>query len=214
MTILGIIAATMITTLKPSQYKQQGFDTQKRKMYSEIDNILLTIIEECSADTSLRTLYENCNRTTTPFAVEVNTRTKFSQLFNTYVKGTYYPKDQERDICTQNTTYVPTIKLKNGTCLYFSINAIKVDVNGDEGPNELGVDQYYHVYNRKSGDSSLEDMETAISYAQGQTCSGTPTCTCNVNGAIQNVTPSKKNITKCATTCSDAGGYLENYSCS
>ena len=96
--------------------------------------------------------------------------------------------------------------------MYYSIDVILVDVNGDEGPNEAGVDKYAHFYNRAPGDPSLEDMETAITYAQG-TCSGTVTCTCNVNGVSQNVTPSKKNIKGCADACVDAGGYLENYTC-
>ena len=56
-------------------------------------------------------------------------------------------------------------------------------------------------------------METAISYAAGATCSGTVTCKCVVNGATQNVTPSKKNINGCANACVDASGYMENYTC-
>ena len=32
MTILGIIAATMVTTLRPAQYKQQGLDVLKKKI--------------------------------------------------------------------------------------------------------------------------------------------------------------------------------------
>ena len=109
MMILGILAATMVTTLKPSQYKQQAFDTQKRKMYSEIDGILTTILTDCTADTSLKTIYENCDRTTTPFVVlSAATRNKFAQLFNNYVRGTYYPAGEERTICTASLTHPVT----------------------------------------------------------------------------------------------------------
>ena len=38
MLILGILAATMVTTLKPAQYKNQAFNTIKKKVYMELDN--------------------------------------------------------------------------------------------------------------------------------------------------------------------------------
>ena len=44
MTILGIIATIMITTLKPAQFKDKGLEIMARKVLSEIDTAMTQIL--------------------------------------------------------------------------------------------------------------------------------------------------------------------------
>ena len=166
MTILGIIAAVMITTLKPSSYKSQGFAVLKQKIYTELDDVSQTILVECCKKMSFASIYENtsayddCSKTLNSYTFSANVAHKYVK----YLRGTRNTascpariamEDNIAGTASENKTYVKAsgIKLRNGACVWFRgiastetdyydessrIGSILVDVNGSEGPNALG----------------------------------------------------------------------------
>ena len=138
MTILGIIAAVMVTTLKPSQYKQQGFDTLKKKVYSELDGIIQTYIVECAQDMDATKIFDGCNRSSTTHTFGAGN--DLSYLGENYMRGTYQDAGANNSGCTTQASY-PSLKLRNGVCLYSGSGFILVDVNGADGPNENDSDR-------------------------------------------------------------------------
>jgi type II secretory pathway pseudopilin PulG len=58
MTILGIIATIMISTLKPAEFKEQAMRTMAKKVLSEIDVATTQILMNNTADGTFDTLYE------------------------------------------------------------------------------------------------------------------------------------------------------------
>ena len=74
----------MVTTLKPSQYKQPAFNTLKKKIYSELDSVTQTVLVECAKNMSSATIYDNCSRTsgTHAFGTDENA------IYANYMRGT------------------------------------------------------------------------------------------------------------------------------
>ena len=158
MTILGIIAAVMITTLKPSAYKSQGLTVLKQKIYNELDGVTQTIAVECAKRMSLAEIYGTaaaCTKTQTVHSFNANEVNKY----NNYMRGTINSascadkSSIDGSDATQTYTQAGGMKLKNGACVWFRaavsgkdtdynatdvIGKILVDVNGDEGPNAMG----------------------------------------------------------------------------
>ena len=60
--------------------------------------------------------------------------------------------------CPAKANYT-VLKLKNGVCIYFGVNSIKVDVNGNQKPDEVGSDQMVLTV---GDDGIVEDVDTAI----------------------------------------------------
>ena len=142
MLILGILAATMVTTLKPAQYRNQAFNTIKKKVYMEVDNTLTTFQVECAKNMSLTTIYNNCDRMqnyTHEFG-ENTYQLQDAQLLANYMRGTVAAANTANGKCTIIKDH-PSLKLRNGVCLYIVYKKISVDVNGNEGPNEIGIDR-------------------------------------------------------------------------
>ena len=161
MTILGIIAATMVTTLKPSQYKQQGFDTLKKKVYAELDGVMQTFIVECCKDMNATTVYPGCVRTATAVTFGNNSSDKgldIATLFARYMRGTVGTAETVNGTCPAKTGYT-SLRLKNGVCVYFGSSSIKVDVNGNQKPDEVGSDQMVLTV---VADGLSQDVDTAI----------------------------------------------------
>ncbi len=171
MMILGILAATMVTTLKPSQYKEQAFNTLKKKLYVEIDNVVQTIQVECAKNMNMTTIYDNCDRTqstTHSFGDEKAKRIQDAQMLAKYMRGTVADKNTANGNCTV-FVHLASLKLKNGACLYpSSAPGISVDVNGKEGPNEIGMDRMRIRLNSQGIES---DMDMAVA---GLKNDGTP----------------------------------------
>ncbi len=158
MTILGIIATTMITTLKPSQYKTQGFNTMKKKLYAEIDGVTQTMIVECAKNMSTATIFNSCSRTSSTHAFGPNE----NAIYALYMRGTTGAANTNNSTCKKaiapNTTST-SLKLKNGACLWFDTGAIRIDINGNEGPNENGNDRMKITID---ADGISNDLDTAI----------------------------------------------------
>ncbi len=153
MTILGIIAAVMITTLKPQQYKGQGLLALKQRIYTELDDVTQTILVECCDKMSLASIYgsntTDCSRTQTTRAFDNYAAYKYIR----YMKGAKSTSSCPKVTVNSRTYYqAGGIKLKNGACIWVTgittgetdydatnnIGKILIDVNGDDGPNATG----------------------------------------------------------------------------
>ena len=154
MTILGVIAAVMIATIRPASYRQQGFNALKKKVYAEMDGVLQNYIIDCGKNMSALTLYDGCNKTSdsthTFGAADKGDATTINEK---YVRGTL-----SSTTCA-TVTGKPHLKLRNGACLYFGSGHIDVDVNGLEGPNEDGSDR---MEMEVGADGITTDMDVAM----------------------------------------------------
>ena len=124
MTILGVIAATMVTTLRPQQYKAQAFRTLKQKAYITVDQATQSILSDCTTASTLANIHDDCNRQSSTHAFG----TGENAIYNLFLRGTV-------NGCTAKTGYT-NLKLRNGICLYFNTSNVGVDVNGTEGPDD------------------------------------------------------------------------------
>ena len=161
MTILGIIAAIMIATLKPSQYKQQGYDALKKKVYAELDGITEVFIVECCKDMKATSVFNGCDRTAATHTFGNNSSDNDlaeATIYGRYMRGAVGTAGTANGKCLAKTSYT-SIRLKNGACVYFGANSIKVDVNGNQKPDAVGSDQMV----LEIGDDGITtDMDTAI----------------------------------------------------
>ncbi len=136
MTILGVIAATMVTTLKPQQYKAQAFKTLKEKAYITVDQATQSVLSDCTTASTLGNIHANCNRISGTHAFG----TGENAIYNLFLRGTTGAAATANGKCSAQTGY-SSLRLRNGICLYFKSGAIFVDVNGNEGPNDT-TDQF------------------------------------------------------------------------
>ena len=136
MTILGIIAAVMVTTLKPNQYRTQGFSLLKKKVYAAVDEVTQTILTDCTKGMTLSQIYPSCKKTNTPRAFGTGENATYG-LFMRGQTGVCPDtvKINDEGGTERTFTAASSLELKNGVCLYFQAGRIGVDVNGDEGPN-------------------------------------------------------------------------------
>jgi len=170
--ILGILAATMVTTLKPAEHKKQAFATVKKKLYMDIDNVISTIQVECAKNMDMTQVYDNCDRTqatTHSFGVPQSKRMQDVQMLANYMRGTVADLNTANGSCTV-FLYFPSLKLKNGACLYVYRRRVFVDVNGKEGPNEMGMDRMQIRFNSEGMES---DMDMAVAGLENDGTPGT-----------------------------------------
>ncbi len=131
MTILGVIAATMVTTLKPQQYKAQAFRTLKQKAYISVDQVTQSVMTDCTTASSLAYIHAGCDRTAATHAFG----TSENIIYNQFLRGTTGAVDVANGTCLAKSGY-STLRMRNGICLYFKSTEIFVDTNGNEGPND------------------------------------------------------------------------------
>ena len=150
MTILGILAAATITTLKPNQYRQQAFTTLKRKVYANIDDVTQTVLTDCTNSLNLGAIFTSCNRSaTTSHAFG----TAENAIYALFMRGATGAVSTANGKCAAQTNYT-SLALRNGVCLYFKATEILVDVNGAEGPNTDGQDKFTVSISNTEGVSS------------------------------------------------------------
>ena len=162
MTILGIIATIMITTLKPAEYKDKGLAIMARKVLSEIDTATTQILINNSAAGNTSTLYEP--GTSTVFSLATSSQDdKIGKLYKRYLTATrqacndancpcnsysnkFYLKD---GACMGITTGVPAANVNtwfpgetNFTSMKPTHGMIFFDTNGEDEPNVMGKDQF------------------------------------------------------------------------
>ena len=166
MTILGIIATIMITTLKPAEFKEKGLQVLAKKVMGEIDTATTQILLNNSSDGTMNNIYKP--DTSTLFSISTGDTTKsddLGKLYKKYLTAT-------RKACTNSTecgdcsSYNNKFFLKDGVCIGITtgVSASNVntwfpgettwteekpshgmiffDVNGTDEPNTLGKDRF------------------------------------------------------------------------
>ena len=163
MTILGIIAAVMITTLKPAEFKEKGLRVLAKKVLSEIDTATTQVLVNDAKMGTMTTLAESDG---VQFEFKGNS-TKVINLYKKYlvtvrtavdansfcIKGdngartataVYFKDGACMGILAEAVTAVPTIfPGESGTTPADATQGlIFFDINGEEEPNIIGVDRF------------------------------------------------------------------------
>ncbi len=163
MTILGIIATIMITTLKPSEFKDKGLKILAKKVLSEIDTATTQILINNSQNGTMDTLYKP--NTSTTFAAEKDPNS-LGVLYKRFLTATretigsgsfcysaadanspanaFYLKDGACMLIKNTTTETET--RFPGEASNYKVTPtrgiIYVDTNGDDEPNVIGKDRF------------------------------------------------------------------------
>ncbi len=160
MVILGIIATILISTMKPTEFRDRGYKVLAKKILGQVDAATTQILFNHSRDSQMTTLYDPTKTDGTVFNYKDNT-SKVKDLYAKYLVSTR--ETVNSTWCKGNTSGATTMKLKDGSCLGFkaggsSINTripgeaadhsvtpvglIYLDVNDAEEPNIWNKDQY------------------------------------------------------------------------
>ena len=164
MVILGIIATILISTMKPTEFKNRGFKVLAKKILGQIDTATTQILFNDSRDSDMKSLYDpEAADNTTTVSFRGNT-TKARTLYAKYLVATR--EGITGDWCKQTEFSTSRMKLKDGSCLGLQKAAstdtidtwipgesakvsvsglqgvIYLDVNDAEEPNKFGLDQF------------------------------------------------------------------------
>lgn len=157
MTILGIIASIMITSLKPAEYRDKGLKVHAKKIFGEIDDATTQIIVNNTRAGKFDGLMNDTN-TASAYSI-ASSPANAAILYKRYLVTTR--KDITQSACNSYTT---KFALKDGACMGINANTTGVnaifpgettqanisgtlaeiffDVNSEEEPNTFGKDQY------------------------------------------------------------------------
>ncbi|MBQ8475724.1 type II secretion system protein [bacterium] len=168
MTILGIIATIMITTLKPAEFKEKGLSVLAKKVMSEIDTATTQILLNNSSDGTMSNLYIPGSSTlfnVGTSAVNTTNSENLGKLYKKYLTATRKACNSDA-ACGACNNYSNKFFLKDGVCIGISAGkpasavntwfpgeandtvetpgygVIFFDVNGTEEPNTLGKDRF------------------------------------------------------------------------
>ena len=165
-TLLGIIAAMTITTMKPYAYNQKANTELKRKVYVELYGATQRYLAECSKNMNAETIYDNCDKTsTTTHKFGDSGKNDLNLISQKYLRGTYKAANVANSNCLKHAT-IPSLKLKNGVCVgtYSATNNyILVDLNGTSGPDQYGDggDRMALIIDKNG---IKDDIDTAVNY--------------------------------------------------
>ena len=160
MTILGIIATIMISTMKPTEFRDRGFAVLAKKVLGQVDAATTQIIFNNAWNSSMANLY---NPTNASLQYSFSSNCAWTMdYYKKYLVGTREAVAGAH--CKKGTT---SMMLKDGSCLGFGaaaanswipgesasvakvttgdkteIGAIYIDLNDDDEPNIYGKDQY------------------------------------------------------------------------
>lgn len=161
MTILGIIAAVMITTLKPAEFKEKSLNVLAKKVLSEIDNATTQVMVN---DTKLGTVNSlvNSDGTSVTFANNAIGMMSFYKKYLTTIR-TEVPSTS---FCVNGgASYTANaVYFKDGACMGIYASAVTnantifpgekditttnaiglllFDTNGEDEPNTVGKDRF------------------------------------------------------------------------
>ena len=171
MTILGIIATIMITTLKPAEYKNKGLKVLANKVMSEIDTATTMILTNDSLDGTMHNLVGVDGNV---FSIrDARTKENADKLGNLYKKYLTATRKECSDnscrcykMANTSTPISYIFYLKDGACIKIhtkfnddpiaimpgetertaflqnSDAAIFLDINAEEEPNKEGQDTF------------------------------------------------------------------------
>ena len=170
MTILGVLAATMVANLKPAQYRTKGLVTKAGKVYADLDQATNTIISECTQDISLTTTYTGCTRTaTSPGSLFSKKPSEMGALYERYMRLTACTNTT----CRLTTSANDTNATGNQRCYITKSNAnicfrpfdhqIIIDINNSEGPNANSQDVHTITMDNNGISSTMPTVEAATS---------------------------------------------------
>ena len=167
MTILGIIATIMITTLKPADFKEKGMAILDKKILSEIDTATTMILINNSFDGTMIHLYEPNSSNVISFQGHCPQVAKLYKKYLTATRKTYFNASTKKWIGTEagdGPGFDEYFYLKDGAWLgikcsggdfrtrfpgentavstFMEQGRIIYDVNGDEEPNSPHKDIY------------------------------------------------------------------------
>lgn len=167
MTMLGIIATIMLTTLKPAEFRDKGLRVAAKKILSEIDTATTQILINNTQDGTLTRVYKADSSDVLNLGETANSNTysgEFATLYKKYLTAT-------REACNTSTcpcnSYTAKFYLKDGACVGITTGAMTAntktifpgestvndaikpsygvlffDTNGAEEPNLIGKDQF------------------------------------------------------------------------
>lgn len=165
MTILGIIATIMITTLKPAEFKEKGLKVLAKKVLSEIDTATTQILVNNSKLGTMTSLV-HANGTQFTFVGNAANVMDFYKKYLTTIRANV-PTTSFCVTGGQSTSRNATATyLKDGACIGIYATAVTTqptifpgegtsptnasatqglllfDTNGEEEPNTLGQDRF------------------------------------------------------------------------
>ncbi len=169
MTILGIVATIMISTLKPAEFKEKGLQILAKKVLSEIDTATTQIIMNDSADGTFEKLYTADTRqlfnaySTADFSNNAERNEEVAKLYKKYL--TAIRKDAT-DSGECRVSDEAGFYMKDGACFSVLVNAVTTncdsifpgetskttfscngyiifDTNGMDEPNVWGKDLFW-----------------------------------------------------------------------
>ena len=168
MTILGIIAAVMITTLKPAEFKEKSLKVLAKKVLSEIDTATTQILVN---DSKLGTMSSLAESNGAQFTFKgnadkvLNLYKKYLTTIRTTVPATSFCVTGKTETSDPNRN-ATAVYLKDGACMGIyaaqitdpsptifpgektptgvttSQGLIIFDTNGEEEPNIVGQDRF------------------------------------------------------------------------
>lgn len=170
MTILGIIATIMITTLKPADFKDKGMQVLAKKVLSEIDTATTQILINDSLDGTMKTLHLPNSSNTFEFGKDCDSTLKLYKKYLTFLRKPYI-KDPSSGWAHSGSGSAVHIGgyLKDGawfglfcmgnqtgtegsrtifpgevemTAMGMSQGRIMFDINAEEEPNQAGKDYF------------------------------------------------------------------------
>ena len=172
MTILGIIATIMITTLKPAKFKEEALRTLGRKVMSEVDTAVSQIMINDSQDGKMNQLLTGTPGDT-PYSFSDNAKAaNLEKLFKKYLTTTRTAVSATSFCGATASSTTFSFVLKDGACLgvkmgpseYTSqfpgetgstaiaadstdgtatlLGSLYMDSNGDDEPNVFGKDRF------------------------------------------------------------------------
>ena len=169
MTILGIIASIMLTTLKPAEYKEKAMQIMAEKTLNDVDQALQQVLLN-NSNGSLQSIIDPDDSTKTISISNFNHSQKFKKVISKYLKISRTPCEKDKCFCnslklTSNNSSYLSFYLNSGACVgihmlssrlsgvYFpdysdpdivvGVKAILyIDTNGEKEPNTLGKDRF------------------------------------------------------------------------
>ena len=138
MTILGIIATIMITTLKPAKFKDKGLKILYKKVLAEIDTATTEILIKNSASGKMDKLFVDNDGVTFSFSSDLAKTTK---LYKKYLASTRKEYDTTKSIgkfseivqqSSTSLTLAPPFYLKDGALLFLGAGEkYQLDINSN-----------------------------------------------------------------------------------
>ena len=171
MTILGVLAATMVSNLKPAQYRKKALVTKAQKLYAEVDEATNLIVSECTQDLTLNSTYTSCSRTGTKGDLFTTKKPSemgelyaiYMKLFDSCASGCKMNSKNPDNANTAGNSKCYLTKNNANICFLPKDQKVIVDVNNNEGPNADGEDQHTFTLDKNGIGSAMPDYAVAAS---------------------------------------------------